>query len=166
MEEHEQHLRKVLTHLRENCLTMNLEKCVLAQPTVTFLGHTVDSKGIRPLPEKVSAIKQFLLLTSKLEVQRLLCMCYYYHRFLPCLAHIIRPLTDSLSKSKKEFTVTTEMITAVNQVKDAISKATLLVHTLCDTVLSITTDASDTAIAGVLNQLHRGRLQPLFFFSR
>ena len=36
-------------------LTVNMEKCVLAQPTVTFLGHTVDSKGIRLLPEKVSA---------------------------------------------------------------------------------------------------------------
>ena len=59
VKEHKQHLREVFTRLRENCLTVNLEKCTLAQPTVTFLSHTVDSEGIRPLPEKVSAIKQF-----------------------------------------------------------------------------------------------------------
>ena len=135
---------------------MNLEKCTLAQPTVTFLGHTVDSEGIRPLPEKVFAIRQF---------QRLLGMYNFYRHFLPRLAHIIRHLTDSLSVSKKEFTVTKEMIVTINKVKDAISNATLLVHPIRDAVLSITTDASDMAIAGVLNQHHRRRLQPLSFFS-
>ena len=57
LEEHEQHLREVFTRLRENCLTVNLKKCVLAKSTMTFLGHTVDSEGICPLPEKVDAIK-------------------------------------------------------------------------------------------------------------
>ena len=61
LEEHEQHLREVFTRLRENCLTINLKKCILAKPTLTFLGHTVDSETIRPLPEKVDAIKQFPL---------------------------------------------------------------------------------------------------------
>ena len=78
LEEHEEHLREVFTRLRENCLTVNLKKCVLAQPTVTFLGHTVDSKGIRPLPEKVNAINQFPLPASKLDIQRLLGMVNSY----------------------------------------------------------------------------------------
>ena len=139
---------------------------MLRKPFVSFLGHQVDSEGIRPLPEKVSAIKQFPLPTSKLDVQRLLGCVNFYRRFLPCLAQIVRPLTDSLSKAKKDFTVTPAMITAVNQVKNAISSATMLVHPCRDVVLSITTDASDTAIGGVLHQHHRGRLEPLSFFSR
>ena len=69
-------------------------------------------------------------------------------RFLPRLAHIACPLTDSLCKAKNDFTNTPEMITSVNQVKDAISQATLLVHPRCDVTLSITTDASDYAKAG------------------
>ena len=142
---------------------MNLEKCILAQPTVTFLGHTVDSKGIRP--EKVNAIKQFPLPSSKLDVQHLLGMVNFYRQFLPRLAHIARPLMDSLSKAKKDFTITLEMITTINQVKDAISKATLLVHPRRDATLSITTDTSDTTIGGVLHQHHQGRLEPLSFFS-
>ena len=58
------------------------------------------------------------------------------------------------------------MITAVNHVKTAISNATMLVHPRRDVTLSITTHASDTAIGGVLHQHHRGRLEPLSFFSR
>ena len=121
----------------------------------------LDSEGIRPLLEKVSTVRQFPLPTSKLDVQRLLRI----YNLLPSLAHIIRPLMDSLSKSKKEFTVTKEMVVAINEVKGAISNATLLVHPIHDAILSITTDASDTAIAGVLHQHHRGRLQLLSFFS-
>ena len=93
-------------------------------------------------------------------------MVNFYRRFLPRLAHIVRPLKDSLSKAKKDFTITPEMITAVDHVKTAISKATMLVHPRRDVTLSITTDASDTAIGGVLHQHHRGRLEPLSFFSR
>ena len=94
----------MFTRLRENCLTVNLKKCVLAKSTVTFLGHTVDSEGIRPLPEKVTAIKEFPLPSAKLNVQRLLGMVNFY--CLPRLAHSARPLTDSLSKAKKDFTIT------------------------------------------------------------
>ena len=93
-------------------------------------------------------------------------MVNFYHRFLPRLAHIVRPLMDSLSKAKKDFSITPEMITAMNHVKTAISIATMLVHPRRDITLSITTEASDTAIGGVLHQHHQGRLQSLSFFSR
>ena len=62
------HLREIFTRLQENNLTVNMDKCVLAQPTVTFLSHTVDSEGIRPLPEKVTAIRRFPPPSSKLDV--------------------------------------------------------------------------------------------------
>ena len=52
--------------VRENNLTVNLEKCTLAQPTLTFFGHMVDSEGIRPLPEKVSAIRQEFTITKEM----------------------------------------------------------------------------------------------------
>ena len=60
--------------------------------------------------------------------------------------------------AKKEFTITKEMITTVNEVKDAISNATLLVHPIRNSILSITTDVLDMGIAGVLHQNYRGRL--------
>ena len=147
IEDHEHHHpREVFTCLQENHLTVNLEKCVIAQPSVTFLGHKVDSEGIRPLPEKVSAIQPLPPPTSKLDVQRMLGITNFYRWFLLHLAHIVWSLTDSLASFKKEFTP--EMLHAVNEVKHSISNATLLIHPIRDVILSITTDASDTAIAG------------------
>ena len=35
-------------------------------------------------------------------VQCLLCMCNFYRRFQPRLAHVVRPLTDSLATTKRE----------------------------------------------------------------
>ena len=37
--------------LRTHHLTVNLKKCILGCPTMTFLGYMLDSRGIRPLPE-------------------------------------------------------------------------------------------------------------------
>ena len=89
LEEHEDHLREVFNRLRQVRLTMNVEKCVLARPTVEFLGHTISSAGIRPLQEKVDAILQFPPPTSKLDVQRVLGMANFLLLFhsMPCLYH-------------------------------------------------------------------------------
>ena len=55
-EEHDERLKKVLSRLDGLGMTLNSEKCQFAQSSVKFLGHVVDSSGIRPNPSKVSAI--------------------------------------------------------------------------------------------------------------
>lgn len=55
-DEHDDHLTKVLQHLQKLGMTLNTEKCHFNQTSVHFLGHVVDSTGIRPDPTKVSAI--------------------------------------------------------------------------------------------------------------
>ena len=55
-EEYDERLIKVLQHLQEMGMTLNSEKCYSAQTSVKFLGHVVDSSGIKPDPSRVSAI--------------------------------------------------------------------------------------------------------------
>ena len=55
-EEHDERLEKVLQRLQELGMTLNSEKCQFAQTSIKFLGHVIDSTGIRPDPSKVSAI--------------------------------------------------------------------------------------------------------------
>ena len=62
---------------------VNVEKCVLGRPTVTFLGHTVDSEGICPLPNRVNTIRKFSQPHTMLDIQHLLGMINFYHKFLP-----------------------------------------------------------------------------------
>ena len=46
-------LRAVLARLSSAGLKVNLKKCVLGSPSVTFLGHTVNAAGIIPLPSNI-----------------------------------------------------------------------------------------------------------------
>ena len=63
-EDHKQHLRSVLKRLSNHSILINPAKCVWGATELQFLGHLVDSQGIRPLEEKVQAIMDFPQPTS------------------------------------------------------------------------------------------------------
>ena len=50
-DEHKQHLREVLSKLRDNGLAINVSKCVLGQSAVKYLGQEISAAGVRPCPE-------------------------------------------------------------------------------------------------------------------
>nr|VZI06756.1 unnamed protein product [Spirometra erinaceieuropaei] len=58
-EEHMEHLTTVFDSLQQFGVVLNPSKCVLGVLSLEFLGHLVDSHGIRPLPSKVAAIRDF-----------------------------------------------------------------------------------------------------------
>ena len=56
--EHIQNLSEVLKRLQQYGVRMKRSKCHFMQESVEYLGHIVDSTGIRATPEKVAAIAQ------------------------------------------------------------------------------------------------------------
>ena len=52
-DEHLSHLRDVFDRLRQAGLKLNPEKCRFASSKLVFLGHVIDSQGIRTDPEKI-----------------------------------------------------------------------------------------------------------------
>ncbi|KAL2248380.1 UNVERIFIED_CONTAM: Retrovirus-related Pol polyprotein from transposon [Sesamum indicum] len=65
--EHEDHLRQVLTRLREHELYMKVSKCLFARESISFLGHIVERRRIRIDPKKVQAIEEWRPLLKKTE---------------------------------------------------------------------------------------------------
>ncbi|KAL0285953.1 UNVERIFIED_CONTAM: RNA-directed DNA polymerase [Sesamum angustifolium] len=57
--EHVEHLRQVLTRLREHELYAKVSKCSFAQESISFLGHIVERGRIRMDPKKVQAIEEW-----------------------------------------------------------------------------------------------------------
>ena len=47
--EHKNHLRMVFERLQVHRILINASKCELGAPQLQFLGHQMDSQGIRPL---------------------------------------------------------------------------------------------------------------------
>ena len=140
----------------------------LAVPSLVFLGHTVDSNGITPLPEKVDAIRNFPEPTSLRKLRAFLGLVNFYRRFIPNCASILQPLTDLLRCKERNKTITLSeyALCAFNQVKSVLADATLLVHPQPNAPLSLMVDASDTAVGGVLQQFVNDSWQPISFFSK
>ena len=53
---HLQHLKIVLERLKTFGLQLNLSKCVVAKPQVTFLGFDISEQGHKPTIAKVQVI--------------------------------------------------------------------------------------------------------------
>lgn len=52
-EEHDSNLSKVMATLNENGVLLNVEKCILRQSEIEFLGHKLSAAGIQPSDDKV-----------------------------------------------------------------------------------------------------------------
>nr|VZI22741.1 unnamed protein product [Spirometra erinaceieuropaei] len=165
-EEHMEHLATVFDRFQQFGVVLNPSKCVFGVPSLEFLGHLVDSHGIRPLPSKVAAIRDFPPPTSKRQLQRFLGMVNFYRRFLPNCADTILPLTNLLSGSKRTFELTSAALTSFEQVKALLADATLLTHFHADAPISLMVDASNFAVGAVLQQSLPDSTVPLAFFSK
>ncbi|GFN92413.1 transposon ty3-g Gag-Pol polyprotein [Plakobranchus ocellatus] len=87
-------------------------------------------------------------------------MINYYHRFLPGIASILAPLHALASGKGQNVEWTKECQEAFDR------KAVLLQHPQPDAPISLTADASNTAVGTQLEQILGRSCVPLAFFSR
>ena len=79
-EEHLSNLRKVLEILSESGLTLRLSKCSFMQDEVIYCGYVVSKDGVKPVAQKVEAIREAPAPTNVKELQSFLGMVNYYHK--------------------------------------------------------------------------------------
>ncbi|XP_003366955.1 conserved hypothetical protein, partial [Trichinella spiralis] len=71
-EEHEKHLATLFHWFEKYGVKLNPAKCVFFAPDLEFLGFKVCSQGIKPLAEKVEAIRRFRQPTTMHELRQFL----------------------------------------------------------------------------------------------
>ena len=168
LQQHLEDLELVFKALSANGLVVQRSKCVLGQTSLEFLGYKVDSTGIAPLPDRVEAIRKTSPPSSIKELQRFLGMVGYYRRFIPNAASHLYHLFDALKgprDKKKTLEWTDAMQGSFDATKEALASAALLHHPRPGATLALTTDASDKAIGGVLEQRGPKGWEPLAFYS-
>ena len=101
-EEHMTHVRQVLQRLHDHGVVINPAKCQFGAAELEFLGHRVNSSGIYPLEERVTAIRNFACPTTYRKLREFLGLVNFYHRFVPHCATLLQPLYDLLSSGKGE----------------------------------------------------------------
>jgi len=82
-QDHEKHLRILLTRLREHQLYAKFSKCEFWLKKVPFLGHILYEDGISVDPSKVQEVLNWKAPTSVHEVRSFLGLAGYYSRFIP-----------------------------------------------------------------------------------
>ena len=92
-------------------------------------------------------------------------MLNYYRRFIPNAAGHLFHLFEALKNKPKILKWSDDCQRSFNAAKEALAATTLLRHPLQNAPLAITTDASNTAIGGVLEQRGPNGWEPLAFFS-
>ncbi|KAI7812468.1 hypothetical protein IRJ41_002419 [Triplophysa rosa] len=82
LQEHAQHVRRVLQRLFENQLYAKAEKCEFHTESVMFLGHIISSDGIKEDPAKIKAVANWPIPDSRKALQRFLGFANFYWRFI------------------------------------------------------------------------------------
>lgn len=83
---HDENLKALLNRAREINLKMNSKKMNLRKTEVKFMGHVITKDGLKPDPEKITAVENMPKPTSKQELMSLLGFVNYLAKFLPKLA--------------------------------------------------------------------------------
>ena len=163
--QHLEDLDNVFKTLSANGMVVQRSKCLLGQPSLEFLGYMVNENGISPLSEKVEAIRSATPPTTVKELQRWLGMVGYYRKFLPKAAVHLFHLFEALKGKPKKLEWTPECQLSFDATKEALAQASMLFHPRKGCQLALTTDASNLAVGGVLEQRGPKGWEPIAFYS-
>ena len=92
MEDHAEHLRVVLTRLREHKLYAKFSKCEFWLRKVPFLGHMLSENGISIDPSKVQEVMDWKAPTLVHKVRSFLGLVGYYRHLIPDFSKIVKPM--------------------------------------------------------------------------
>jgi len=95
--EHAQHLRIVLSILREKQLYAKFSKCEFWLSEVKFLGYVISQGGVAVDQSKVEAVQNWTRPRNVSEVISFLRLTSYYQRFIIKFSQIDLPLTSLTS---------------------------------------------------------------------
>ena len=91
--DHVEHLRVVLSTLREHKLYAKFSRCEFWLSKVPFLGHFLSKDEIFVDPSKVQEVMDWKAPTLVHEVQSFLGLAGYYRRFIMDFSKIAKPMT-------------------------------------------------------------------------
>ena len=163
--EHDARLVAVMERLESAGVTLNPDKCEFRKRTVKFLGHIVDQVGIRPDPQKTSAIVEMETPHNITDLRRFMGMTNQLGKFSPNIAELSQPLRELLS-TKKAWLWGPSQEQAFQQVKEELSHPAVLALYNPRAKSKISADASSYGLGAVLLQQQGEQWRPIAYASR
>ncbi len=166
LQEHVQHVRRVLQRLLENGLFVKAEKCDFHAQSVSFLGYIISSEGMRMDPDKVKAVMDWPSPDSRKALQRFLGFANFYRRFIRNFSPLAAPLT-ALTSPRTTFRWSDTAETVFANLKGRFSSSPILVTPDPTRQFVVEVDASEVGVGAVLSQRTSSddKMHPCAFFS-
>ena len=155
----------VLNKLNEANLKLKPRKCKLFAKEVEFLGHIISEAGIKTDPKKIEVVTAWPKPENVQQVRAFVGFCSYYRRFIEKFSEIAKPL-HKLTEKNQPFLWSPECDKAFETLKKSMVESPILAHLDFTKPFVLDTDASDTAIGGVLSQNIDGKERVIAFASR
>ena len=151
-EEHVRLLDRVLSILEDKGLKIKVEKSLICQKEVNFLGYTVSREGIKVKRDKCEAILKMPRPHSVTKVRSFLGSLGYNRRFIKDFSVIVRPL-HQLTKKGVPFEWTEACEESYQALRSALMSSPVLSTIDYTRKLILTTDASQDGLGATLSQL-------------
>ena len=119
LEEHLDHLRIVLSLLRQHKLYAKMSKCSFACTSINYLGHIISEAGVATDPDKTKAMENWPQPATATELRAFLGFTGFYRKHVKDYGIIAKPLTMLLTK--KGFQWTDTATAAFNRLRAARS---------------------------------------------
>ena len=99
LQDHIEHLRRVLARIKEAGLKLKPSKCNYVAREVTYLGDLLTLCGLKPNPATLTAVREFPCPTNLRGVRQFIGLSSFYRRFICNFAAIARPLHQLTRKN-------------------------------------------------------------------
>src|SRR5678815_1514078 len=161
-------LEMVLDRLKSFNLRLSADKCQIGQSRVTYLGFDVSEGSMLPNEDKTTAIMNIPKPKTIKDLRSFIGSLNYFRSSLPGISEIISPLLSFLKGapySQRRVKWNPEAEEAFNMAKLALKNAIPLGFPSNNAQISVFTDASQTALAGVVVSTENEKTVPLGFYS-
>lgn len=158
-------LEEVLERFSSAGLRLKPSKCELFRTEVAFLGHLVGCEGVRPDPCKIEVIKKWPVPVNVNELRSFVGFASYYRKYVAGFSEMAAPL-HGLTKKDAPYKWSPECQASFEALKEALTSAPVLALPKEGCQIILDTDASDTAIGGVLSQVIEGEEKVIAYASK
>ena len=153
--------------LRQARLVVTPSKCSFGFRELEFLGHLAGSGKIKPVQDKVSALKDFPVPFTKKQVRSFLGLVGFHKKGIAKFSDIATPLTDLVKKNASNKVKWSEQTQkGFDKLKICICSHSVLRSPDLSRTFILQTDASGTGLGAVLQQEFEDERHPIMFISK
>ena len=173
-EDHAQHLKLVLQHLKKHKMKIKPSKCKFFKREVSCLGRLISSGGYTVDPKSIESIttKGRKQPNNVAELRSLLGLIGYFRRSIPNFSQLVKPLyallkdKDTKRKSKQLVEWKPEHQEILDKLLNRLIEPPILAYPNYNISFILHTDASSAGLGCGLFQEQEGSIRVIGFGSR